>query len=493
MSTTVGALVSLIALAIAGFVPCLCLVGRRWTVVPLSVLGGCVVSALAATCYVAVGWSLMVWYVTIAAILAVVSAARLFTAGVPAEAATGGTPMSEGRERTVRLVGMIALLGTGIWCLRGLRNPAVGLDARLFWILRAGWWLMPHAQALTNMQRLGEATHAGYPPLISSTTAVAWWISGTHSERLATVVIALVNVSAAVVAVWALVEFGALLRANGPHALDGWRPKARSVHPFSTDVPLWTGVAVGVLLLFVYFGVTEPFTTNGYADPLWSVATAGAIGYLLLLPSSSWTWGTAGILLAVAGESKTEGTTIAIVVVVLLSLRSILHRSGPFVVTARRVVLIGLSAVLLLGAWPVVMRWRRVAADINTSGPGQGSRIRRAQTVYDAMTPHLAVLVIAAALSLMGACFVARRRDVIESYIWAWVLLVVGLAIIAAAYIFGPGNLFFLDLWLQTSVHRVTDFPVLAGWWIVASTVVLASSVATVRRGQLRRGRVTSA
>jgi hypothetical protein len=82
---------------------------------------------------------------------------------------------------------------------------------------------------------------------------------------------------------------------------------------------------------------------------------------------------------------------------------------------------------------------------------------------------------------------------VIESYIWAWVLLVVGLSIIAAAYIFGPGSLFLLDLWLQTSVHRVTDFPALAGWWIVASTVVLASSVATVRGGRPRRGRATSA
>lgn len=435
----------------------------------------------------------MAWYSAIAAIAAVVvGVVRLFSARLRAAPATVGTPTSDGRERTVRLVGMIALLGAGIWCLRGLRNPAVGLDARLFWILRAGWWLMPHAQALTNMQRLGAATHAGYPPLVSSTAAVAWWISGTHSERLATVVIALVNLSAALVAVWALVEFGARLRANGPRELVGWRSKARSVHPFWSDVPLWTGVAVGVLLLFVYFGVTEPFTTNGYADPLWSVATAGAMGYMLLLPSSSRTWGTAGILLAVAGESKTEGTAIVIAVVVLLSLRSILHRSGPVVVTARRVVLIGVPAVLLLGAWPVVMRWRRVGADVNTSGPGQASLLRRTQTVYDAMTPHLAVLAMAAALSLVAACFVARRRDAIESYVWAWVVLVVGLAIIAAAYVFGPGNLFLLDLWLQTSVHRVTDFPALAGWWILASTVVLASSVTTVRVGRLRKGSATS-
>ena len=40
----------------------------------------------------------------------------------------------------------------GIWCLRGLRTPLVGLDARLFWFLRSGWWLWPQGQALANVR-----------------------------------------------------------------------------------------------------------------------------------------------------------------------------------------------------------------------------------------------------------------------------------------------------------------------------------------------------
>ncbi len=319
--TTGNVAASLLLLALAGLLPSVCLIGRRWTVVPLSVLGGSLISALAATCYVGVGGPLMVWYFVIAGVAALASVPRLISSVAIWRTRTAqGKRRRDPHDRNIRAFGVAALLVSGIWCLRGLRSPMIGLDARLFWILRAGWWLMPHAEGVANMQRLGAETHAGYPPLISSTVAVAWWASGDHSERMATILIAIVNLSAALVAVWLLIDFGSHLRRT-----IAVRSPGRAPHPLNqrmlvlSDAPLFAGLAIGILLLLCFFGVTEPFTTNGYADPLWSVAAVGAVGYVLLLPTTGYSLGTAAILLGVAGETKTEGAAIAVGIILLLS------------------------------------------------------------------------------------------------------------------------------------------------------------------------------
>jgi hypothetical protein len=47
--------------------------------------------------------------------------------------------------------------------------------------------------------------------------------------------------------------------------------------------------------------------------------------------------------------------------------------------------------------------------------------------------------------------------------------------------VLGPGNLFFLALWLETSAHRVSEYPALVAWWIIgAVTVVAAAAPATL-------------
>ena len=53
------------------------------------------------------------------------------------------------------------------------------------------------------------------------------------------------------------------------------------------------GVVSAGLLVFVAFGITEPFMTNGYADPIWSLAAVGAVAYGLQLrnrvePTREW-------------------------------------------------------------------------------------------------------------------------------------------------------------------------------------------------------------
>ncbi len=493
MSTTLGVTVSLVVLAAAGLLPTWSLVGTRWLVVPLSVLAGTVVSAVAATCFLALGGSLMGWFLGLALLGALVSLLRLGArssrTGTPGNPIDGPGPETAPPpgERVFRATAAAALVAVGIWCLRGLVTPMVGLDTRLFWFLRAGWWLWPHGQALADMHNIGADTHAGYPPLVSSTVAVGWWVSGTHSDRIGAVLIAIVNVCAAVAAAWALVELGSLLSARIRTGGAGSGPAGRSTGARPPNrwmaldqLPRWCGAGAAVLLVLTFFGVTSVFAFNGYADPLWSVAAVGAVAYLLVLPVSGAGIGAAAILLAVAGETKVEGTATAIAIIAIVGVRAVLHSRGTAPLRTRVVVpiLVVAGAAVALVVWPAVMRLRHVGADLNTSGPRQSPLGARARTAYDALAPHLHVLVLALVLSVAGWFILRGVRSVVDTDAdgWAWATLVVGVVIVAGAYVVGPGSLYFLDLWLQTSAHRVSDFPALSAWWIVAATAVTASA-----------------
>jgi hypothetical protein len=492
MSTTAGVTVSLIVLGAAGFVPTLALVGGRWTVVPLSVLGGAVLSALATTGFLAIGGSLMGWFLALAVVAALVGGLRLSqrrgrsAASSERDDASGLVEaMPVTRDRLFRGTAAVVLVAAGIWCLRSLRTPMVGLDTRLFWFLRSGWWLWPQGQALANMHNIGADTHAGYPPLISSTVAVAWWVTGNQSDRIGTVLIAVVNLCAAVTAAWALVELGSVLTnrlrlRRRPEAGSGPGDAARSGRSVMGELPRWSGAAAAVLVVFTFFGVTSAFVTNGYADPLWSVAAVGAVAYLFLVPASGPGLGAAVILLAVAGETKVEGTATVIGIILVVGVRAVItaRHQRPFLIRVAPTLLTGAGAIVVLLVWPVVMRARRVGADLNTSGPRESPVGERTQTTYDALAPHLHVILLAALLSLVGYFLLRRVRSALASPSdgWAWLVVVIGVAVLAGAYVVGPGTIFSLDLWLQTSAHRVTEFPALAAWWILAATVVVCSA-----------------
>jgi hypothetical protein len=315
--------------------------------------------------------------------------------------------------------------------------------------------------------------------------AVAWWVTGSESDRIGTVLIAVVNLCAAVTAAWALVELGSVLttrlRSRNPQdAGPGPRGAARPVPPFLGQLPRWSGAVAAVLVVFTFFGVTSAFVTNGYADPLWSVAAVGAVAYLFLLPASGPGLGSAVILLAVAAETKVEGTATVIGIILVVGVRVVIaaRNQRPFLARVAPTLLTGAVAIVVLLVWPVVMRARRVGADLNTSGPRQSPVWPRAHTTYDALAPHLHVIVLAALLSLVGYFLLRKVRSALASPSdgWAWLVVVIGGAALAGAYVVGPGTIFLLDLWLQTSAHRVAEFPALAAWWILAATVVTCSA-----------------
>jgi hypothetical protein len=247
-------------------------------------------------------------------------------------------------------------------------------------------------------------------------------------------------------------------------------------------VPAAAGVLVAGLFVLATFGVIGPFATNGYADPLWSIAAAGAIGYGLCLPLRKKYTAMAAILLAVCGLTKVEGTATAAGIIVLLVARwvaSVWRRpegaDGTSIRSWRPVwapVLTGVGGLIALEVWPQLTKLVHATRDVNTSGARQGTLSSRAHLTFDAMTPHLHVLLLAVPVAVVGGMLLARnrRRLGLANDLWAWAGLAVGLVAVAGAYVTGPGD---TAGWLLTSVHRTTMFPAIAAWLIVALWAVV--------------------
>ena len=73
MTVLSAAIVAMVVLGAAGLLPTLALVGLRWITFPLVPLAGAVVAALAATVFVAVGGTFMIWFVALAVVVAAVT------------------------------------------------------------------------------------------------------------------------------------------------------------------------------------------------------------------------------------------------------------------------------------------------------------------------------------------------------------------------------------------------------------------------------------
>jgi hypothetical protein len=97
------------------------------------------------------------------------------------------------------------------------------------------------------------------------------------------------------------------------------------------------------------------------------------------------------------------------------------------------------------------------------------------------MTPYLHVIVLAAPLALVGGLALSRvrRRCGMANDLWAWAGLACGLLAIGGAFVTGTGA---IQPWLLSTVHRVTEFSALAGWWIVAMWAVVASGAPAAGR-----------
>jgi hypothetical protein len=487
VTTLAAACLTVLVLAGAGAAPVVLAVGVRWQSLLLAPLGGAVMAAVAGLFVVAFAGSTIDWFIGLSIAGLGLGAAGMLVRGRvdrPRDDRTG----SGGRPAS-RVIGWSMVAVAVTWSLLPLRVPSVGLDARAIWLLRSAWFASGHQvtlAALRNPQLL--VAHASYPPLISATTAVAWQVTGVHTYRLGVVITALLNGCALAVVAGVLIESGALAADRATRSgMKGRDNRVASHLRSSLSAPPIVGGVVAALFVLVVFGVFGPFATNGYADPLWSVAAAGAIGYGLLLPVTRSNRAVAGVLLGVAGLTKDEGIATAMALIVLIVARSVMwgwsidSRSvagaGRPVTRMRSAlvpVAVGCTGILALAIWPALMRFIGAARDVSTSGARQGTMITRLHLTVNAMWPYLHVLLLAVPISLVGALLLrAERRGLgIGADAWAWAGLVSGLLVVGWAYVTGPGN---APFWLATSVHRTTIYPAIVAWLIVAEWAVIAT------------------
>jgi hypothetical protein len=500
MSTGTAAVLTLLALSAAGLAPVLALVGARLVAIPLVPLGGAVLGALAATGQTAVGGGFLAWFVALSGVALAVVAVLWFR--IPARRPWGepvsGADAAPGRPtgadawgyRVAGLIGGVAVMAATVWSLRGLATPTVGFDARALWIMRGGWFLQSHSQLLIKLRvpNVGLIQTA-YPPLVSSSVSLAWRVAGDQSVRLGVVVIALLNTCTLVAAAFALVEAGRGVAwrlavrpadAGGPAAPRGTRARRRRM----PVVPMVAGTVAAVLMVFVAAGVTEPFLTNGYADPIWSLGALGAVAWGLQLAGDRSDQGAALVLVLVAGLSKNEGLVVAVAVIVLVALRAtraaLVGSTGPGRRPWLRPVVTGVVELAVVGAWPLLMRALHARGE-STQFSGPGLWWSRADASYHGMAPYLHVLVLAAPVAVVGGLILSgfRRRTGLANDLWAWAGVASGLVAVGGAFMVGSGT---IAPWLLTTVHRVTEYSALQGWWIIAVWTVVASGAVTADR-----------
>jgi len=320
------------------------------------------------------------------------------------------------------------------------------------------------------------------------------------------VVVALLNTCALATAAFAIVEFGrrfssklsAPERPGRPTLSNGIGDTSEASPPgerrpptaLASSAPMLAGVVAAVLLIFISFGITEPFMTNGYADPIWSLAALGAVVYGLQMPGRRSEQGVVAILLLTAGMSKNEGFVTAAVLIVLVALRQLsvqpTNRGNRGTRWSRwwwrGPIAIGLAELAAVGAWPILMR---VIGARGQSSPlsTPGEMVSRARATYDGFVPYLHVLLWAVPIAVIGGLVLSkvRSRSQAANDWWGWAGLASGLLAVGGALIVGTSA---IEPWLATTVHRVTEFPALTGWWIVAVWAVVASGAPAVAAGE---------
>jgi len=459
VTTFLATAAAVCTLGAAGLLPVVAGVGWRWYAVPLAPLAGAVLAALAATASSTFGGALMSWFVGLGAS----AAAAVFGVWVvrPDLGPRSVSHVSVGRtDRLVGVAGFVLVVAAIAWSLRGLRTPTVGFDARALWVMRPGWFLQSHHQLLIDLKtRDLVLTQSAYPPLVSASAAVAWKITGLHTARLGVTTVAVLNACALAAAALAVVECG---RTAARRVSRGW--------------PAWAmGVVGAVLLVVVAAGVTEPFLTNGYADPLWSLAAVGATAFGLQLRSDPSARAAAVVLVLVAGMTKNEGLVTAIALVVLVAARSIgaAGLRGAWTRWVVPVVVAG-SELALLAWWPILMK-AIGARGATSSFTASTDLAHRTDATIHGMSPYLHVLVLAVPLSIAGglALHVVRRNSGAGNDGWAWLALATGLVAVGGALVTGSGA---IGPWILSTVHRITEYPILQAWWIIGTWAVVAAT-----------------
>lgn len=460
-------------LALPALLPTAALVGLGPTTVFAVPLGGALLAALAAVGELAVGGSLLTWFVVLAIVVNVAAAVGLWRRwrGPRTHRARPGWAAA-----TIAVVAAAAAEP-----LLGLKAQMVGFDATAIWMQHALFIYGGHHTLLADLKNpVYGFTNPDYPPLVPASSALTFISTGHVDFPLGVDMTAILNASA-------LGVIGCGIAAS----VAGKSAAAR-----------WLGIVLGASVCLIGFGIAGMYGVNGYADLLWAASAVAAIVFGLVLARSPRHLAATWMFASVAGLTKNEGLTTAVVILVLVAIRYLPsparrlsgHRGvqGWARLWAQR-----LGAALVLAvpglSWAGVAKLDGIGNSF-FSGSRPEPVLQRVGPTVSGLWAHLHLLPLAGVVLVAGGLVLAKARRTAGwgNALWLWAVLGASLAALAASYVFGS---LAIAWWLYTSVERTTIFAQvviyceLALWALVAVSNGTAVAADRQRRGQLIRRR----
>jgi hypothetical protein len=460
-------LVVIVGLGAPGFLLALAVAGASPVLVFLAPLIGAGMAAVAAEFELGVGGSLFTWYAVVA-VIANVAVVALWLAGVR-------FPPRADPPWGWSIVTLAVVLGALAIPLTALRAPVIGWDANSIWLTHALMVSGGHHALVTGLKNPAYSfSNPDYPPLVPAAGALAFAFFGRGDLHVATGTTVLLNACALGVAGTGIAAMGS-----------GGRRVTRI-----------GAVAAGAAVCLVGFAVSGRYGVNGYTDLLWAGAAVGAVIWGLVLPRSTQMLVVAWICAAVASLTKNEGLTTGLALLVLIALR---YRPPALSWVRRLRAHPEGGGFPRVAAWPTAPRWAERAAFVVVPAlPGliwagqmrliglsdrffqsapRDSLVLRANAALAGMAVHLAVAPVAAAVLVVGCCFLRRDRERARfgNPAWLWTAGLVSLSAIFATYVFGGDRIFW---WLANSVNRTTIFAQLLLYAELAIWLVIALDAA---------------
>ncbi len=472
---TVYAITAIALLAIPAVVPTVALVGARPVTIFLVPLAGSVLAAVAAELELAVGGSLLAWFVVLAVSINVLAVGWL---------RSGPRRRSAGRFASpwpwiTILVVVVALA----WPLHALRNPIVINDGWAIWTLHSAFIYGGHNAFLSDLKNPAYVfSNPSYPPLVPASGALAFVSEGRIDIRLAVIVTAILNACGLGVLACGIVE--------AAHRTSTWAKVA--------------AVAMGATVCLVGMGTdTGLAALGGAADLTWAAGGVAAVVYGLVLPRAPRYLVIAWLCATVASLTKNEGLLTAVMILLLIALRYRLtpaglvrygrsessraratgaadpssgttppswHHRGIIALLAAVPTAVVMAAPCLV--WALLVWRNRIPSDFfRRAAPETVSQ--RVPPTLMSFADHLHIVPVAAAVAIAGSLILrgTRSRLGLGNPLWLWLVVAGSLAAIAFTYIFGDINIY---AWLNTSASRTTIFAYLALYADLAVWLVVA-------------------
>jgi hypothetical protein len=457
----IGPLLETLALLLViGILPASSLARLRPVTVFLAPLLGALLAAFSAELELAIGGSLLNWFVPLAAVSNVAAILWLLSPPSRARRAVVAAGRSEGTRRKAdpilwQIVTFLVIGAAAFWSLWALRAPVIGFDANAIWEVHA---LLIYAGHTTMLNALHNPVYGlanmDYPPLVPAGSSLAFYVKGSADLDLGVAVTT------------ALSACGLGVVGCGIANVPGPNPKVRA-----RLVALMAGAAA----CLIGFGVAGSSGVSGFADLAWTAPAVGAVVFGLALPRSTQNLAVAWLCATAAGLTKNEGFTTALVILILIAIRYGTRGStqSSWRYWGGRAVW-ALLMVLPAATWSVLIRLYGVKSDFFAPGRAESVGYRMGPTI-SGMASYLGIVPVAGVVLILGVLFLSSRRKSmgLAGPGWLWGVTIAYLLILFATYIAGSPE---IHWWLGASTNRTTIFPRVALYTDLSLWVAVAAS-----------------